>query len=444
MNCATAELGFSGHYDGSLSPAERTELERHLAQCAKCAADFAAYVRAVARLKELRPGRASGVYVESILARVERSAPEFVATPVGRRVTLVRVASHFLAASVGAAAAFLLLTNMGREESPSRIVRPHEAALETPTVRTIPVRFVGDDRSIERNDRVEEGTESLTLSQGERLRALPSQRLELSINEKGELVVRAERIEVPQPVVQQTVNEIKFVDLPPLVNVDEAFVRTAVDTFETEVGKRLTKLRADTSMDNLWARLAKYEPTPRTAVPSVPPTQDPAPIEAAPEQSTSNHDPNPSSLGDATPTLPPALAPEHHVGSETTAGSPVVIRRDGTRTSLSIDGPITVVIPELIDLLADSNEDVSDLAATRLADIRTELEADRELSTRLKPFPKEIEDAPTEPHGVFGSLLHLPAFIQYNSPRPVPLSERWRRWWQDNALAIATVGSRDA
>lgn len=444
MNCATAELGFSGHYDGSLSPAERAELERHLAQCAKCTADFAAYVRAVARLKELRPGRASGVYVESILARVERSAPEFVATPAGRRVTLVRVASHFLAASVGAAAAFLLLTNTGREEAPSRVVRPHEAAFDPTTVRTIPVRFVGEDLSIERNDRVEQGTESLTLSQGERLRALPSQRLELSLNEKGELVVRAERIEAPQPVVQQTVNEIKFVDLPPLVKVDEAFVRTAVDTLETEVGKRLTKLRTDASVDNLLARLAKYELKPPSDAPNAPRIEDPSPREVEPADTVENAGPTPSPSSGTTASLPPALAPEHHVDIDTEAGSPVVIRRDGTRTSLSIDGPITVVIPELIDLLADPNADVSDLAATRLADIRAELEADRELSTRLKPFPKEIEDAPTEPRGVFGSLLHLPAFIQDNSPRPVPLNERWRRWWQDNALAIATAGSRDA
>jgi anti-sigma factor RsiW len=58
MNCADLEILICDYVDGTLSPAQSAEVERHLAECASCAAlasDSAAAVRFMERAADVEP-----------------------------------------------------------------------------------------------------------------------------------------------------------------------------------------------------------------------------------------------------------------------------------------------------------------------------------------------------------------------------------------------------
>lgn len=442
--CRRIEWSFSSAYDGSLTDAEKLTFDSHLAECTPCREGFAKFVRAMSDLAMLRPsGAVDDSFVTQLMGRVERAGTESgvgrisgVSGPFagGRRIRAF--VSHAVAAAIGIAATLAWglaskdphrgpLADVPREEP-----RPIGSIQYLP--RMLPVRFEGEDRSFERNHRVEHVTESFSLRPGETLRSLPSQRVSISLAETGELLIEIERAALQDS--GKRVHEIKFVELPSLVTVDRALVDEAVDELERRVVPRLGELDLKTSMASVFDAIARFErgAAPATTDRPTTPLPDPAPDE--PEQDTEsvsgdltrNDSPTPSALEGA-------FEPATFIAGTT----PTTIRREPDRTTLSLQGGLSTTIPELIALLDDEDAEIADLAAARLATIREDLELDPRLSGKLSPLPPAVEVVDRR-EGAFLPWFKNPFVREKATQRDVPAAERWTRWWRDNGLVIAT------
>ncbi len=455
MNCNRAELSFSSHYDGQLSAAERVALDSHLAGCAPCRTAFAEYVRSISDLKKLRPGPTSRQHVADVMARIDLDAAREVEAP--RTASWRRAMTHLVAAAIGAAAAVLVLQQMNAREShapgatPGVVVTPPSNGEianandlprmpgegEAAASLSRPVRFVGDATSLERNDRLVSVSDGFTLKPGETVRTLPSQSVEITVDENGLLTIKTKTEHVLTP--PKAVNEVHFVELPPLVSVDRKLVTDAVDTFGSHVSEQIKALdlsgvrsfvdQIETQIEDSIAATDAREAANEAAAASKPTSPEP---EADP--STEN-----GATSASTQTAASAFAPMTFIASE----APVTIQRSGDRSALSVQGSLPRVIPELIALLKNDDGEIADLAAAKLDFVRTDLERSPTIGKRLSPLPAETERVPRERGSRFSELLHTRFGADDTVERRLTPNERWTRWWQANAVLIATGSSSD-
>lgn len=104
MNCTDARRLFAGCWDDELTQAERDWLERHLAACARCRAEYDELARTLELAGSLPRIEPDAELVERVLARTRR------ATVAPDRVTLARpMGAWFATAAAGLAIAGLLL-----------------------------------------------------------------------------------------------------------------------------------------------------------------------------------------------------------------------------------------------------------------------------------------------------------------------------------------------
>jgi len=75
MNCAESEIAICGYVDGTLAPAQKAELERHLAECPACAGVARDSAAAVARMISGSSTRASLVATRRPRSRRKSGKP---------------------------------------------------------------------------------------------------------------------------------------------------------------------------------------------------------------------------------------------------------------------------------------------------------------------------------------------------------------------------------
>jgi anti-sigma factor RsiW len=89
------ENDFSEHYDGTLAPARRAEVDAHLAECPRCRAEYDKFREAVAQLALLGRAQAPRDFDDRVAETIHRrSAGRFF----GRRAFGDRVPFELLAA----------------------------------------------------------------------------------------------------------------------------------------------------------------------------------------------------------------------------------------------------------------------------------------------------------------------------------------------------------
>jgi Putative zinc-finger len=433
--CNRAERSFSAIYDGAVAPTERAEFDTHLASCDHCREAFAGFVRAMSDLTSLRPTEpVSDAFVAQVMARVERAGTESNAGRISGvmssppRASWRRVATHSFAAVVGAAAAILIAPafdgpsqgRRDRDESPvvsnsNPTAPPLESPRVTPT--ELPIRFVGHSAAIERNARVETIGPAFKFKAGETLRSLPSQRVELTLDESGELVLRIETDESPPPAPPPAVHELTILQVPSLVTVDRKFVTDAVDSLEQRVALGLGEIDIKKSVSSVSSL-----------------------VHAAAQRARELRDRAAAAKAAADDRVQPDSPPEAAAEAVTVAvdRSPVIIQSSADQTRLAVQGSLHEIVPELISLLTDGDREVADLAADRLGTIRGELESDPLLGSLLKPLPPALEAANETGPARLGRWLRTSFGATDQTPRELTRHERWRKWWQENAIVVAT------
>jgi hypothetical protein len=376
MNCTSAESRFSALFDGALDAAARSAIERHLASCARCRDGYDRLRAAIPALRSLAPtpGSVDPAFVASVMSRVDRDAAAAASAAAPPRRAARLALTHVLAAAVGAAAVFafhVYSREITREPagakphaSPDSRVRsePRSDALPTPRIPEIPIVLVGS-AAIRRPPSFDASASEFTLRPGDRVEAADTGAIELGVDAGGRLVVRIEQSPPAEPPVPARVNEIRFVELGPLVEVDQELLDNAKQRLDAAFGEGVRRLDADfkDSARVLAGAFASFAA--RTPAVRPPEATDPGHSERGPE--------------------PLAAAPAAGQGGDGIAApeAPVVIRREGASISLAVKGTLLDTVPELIDLLDSDDREVADLAAARLETLRVRRSARRSRST---------------------------------------------------------------
>jgi anti-sigma factor RsiW len=116
----TSEL--TAYLDGALAPAERAELEAHLAGCPACRAERARLASTVGLLARLPRAEASPTFEQRFSARLAAERSE----RARRRSLLDRVRWRWLAPGLaGAAAAAAVVIHVGAERRDERFLAEH-------------------------------------------------------------------------------------------------------------------------------------------------------------------------------------------------------------------------------------------------------------------------------------------------------------------------------
>jgi hypothetical protein len=393
MNCSELQDLFSDLFENRLEAVARARAREHLAGCAGCRADFESFRAATAALRANAAAPTPRAYVDAVLAAVEEQSRS-VAVPV----PWLRWATHLAAAAAGALFAFLWLQN-----APSTQAEPTAAdvAQPTPAEPELQLQLAAGSGRLDRDGRTSElaPDQTVTLRAGDVLRAERIAALELSLDERGRLLLALPAfVAPPLQVVERIVERIveRPVEVIREVPVDgpgsQAIAR------ELERGVAVLEDGFAALRDALRAEAPALESQAGGAAVAAR-TEEPAETVAAAEFA---------------PDLPA-----------------VRIRREGDRLSLDTRGPLTEIVPTLIAQLKSDDPEVVELVQRRLAAIR-----DETLDSTGWVEPAAVAERARSTSSA--SLTELLFGKDGASAEPeLDRAERWSVWWEAQAPRLA-------
>ncbi len=392
MNCSQARDLFAERMDGDLDSASLDRLDRHVASCSACQAEWRVFERSIEDLRAI-PHRATSTELQALLlAAVDQAesessggaplplavpAPASAHTPpaAGRSR---QVATHLIALAAGAiaTAAGLLLFPAAAPQVPAGA-----GAEEVASAPEVKIRYV--DREVPVEVPIEVPVEV---------------RIEVPVEVPVERLVE---VEVPVEVLR-----IEYRDRerkPDPVASARALASFAQNMrFVAQTQGELHGLLSSPALlaDASGASLPTSEPSVDSIAPQEPPARRARPVAR--------------------------FADRSHPLSEAS----IRVDRGPGRISISAQGPLSKVVPLLLTKLSDPDPSLVAVVERRLDSIRGAAEADETLAPLLIEVPVPRQDRRL--------------FARRNKETEDPRSprERWGAWWAANGERIADAGPR--
>ncbi len=452
MNCGDARRLLDVSLDDALAQPDRDALSAHLAGCDACRREADELERAVGALRGAAPGRAAPAEVGAVLAAVDAASGGSTGSAAGGAATpptaapgdaderlAYRRALHAAAAAgsaerrraaawwgplLGAAAALVVAWLLGWLVPGGRVVTdgpriadggapaaPRVADVELPVARdTGPPRVVDADPPAVR-EAVREVDPARVVDGGPPVARDPAP---TAPDDRDD----ARLADAGPPRGPASVERAPVVVRRPLVAVDTAPLARlggrVWDDASARAGEALALLR-----EQLRAARAPGEPAeePRADTPAPPtPVEAPTPLVASTASTSADEAPAPAAAI-------PAPAPRPDAGPR--PGS-VDVLHDGDTVRLRVAGTVREVVPTLLTLLEQADDDVAAVARARLEAYRDELDARPDVGPALEEALAGERPTTSWWSGLFASRDEAADPAADADRRDL---DRWSRWW---------------